>query len=145
MTLRNWKHEEFARLVAGGTDAKSAYGLAGFAAPDRRNHNRLLRDRGVAARIEELRRAREDAARAARVPINQVLATLDRRGICRVADFFERDAAGIPGSEISRTFRWRCRSPSCAWPARASASRSSRFEPEPTAFVLNRISVGFGR
>ena len=95
MTLRNWKHEEFARLVAGGTDAKSAYGLAGFAAPDRRNHNRLLRDRGVAARIEELRRAREDAARAARVPINQVLATLDRRGICRVADFFERDAAGI--------------------------------------------------
>ena len=95
MTLRNWKHEEFARLVAGGTDAKSAYGLAGFAAPDRRNHNRLLRDRGVAARIEELRRAREDAARAASVPINQVLANLDRRGICRVADFFERDAAGI--------------------------------------------------
>ena len=29
------------------------------------------------------------------MPINQVLATLDRRGICRVADFFERDAAGI--------------------------------------------------
>ena len=95
MTLRNWKHEEFARLVAGGTDAKSAYGLAGFAAPDRRNHNRLLRDRGVAARIEELRRAREDAARAARVPIDQLLATLDRRGVCRVTDFFERDAAGI--------------------------------------------------
>jgi hypothetical protein len=25
MSLRNWKHEEFARLVAGGTEAKKAF------------------------------------------------------------------------------------------------------------------------
>ena len=46
-------------------------------------------------RIAELRQQREDAARAARVPIEQVLAELDRCGVDHVADFFDRDAAGI--------------------------------------------------
>jgi hypothetical protein len=86
----------FARLVAGGTDPVKAFEVAGFKSPERRNHNRLLRDPAVVARIEELKRSRELAAHAARVPADQVLNELDRRGVDRVADFFERNAAGIP-------------------------------------------------
>src|SRR2546427_4826727 len=40
--LRNWKHEQFARLVVAGTKPQDAYTVAGFA-PNRANHNRLMR------------------------------------------------------------------------------------------------------
>jgi hypothetical protein len=92
--LRNAKREVFAREVANGVDPAQAYLNSGFT-PHRANHNRLLRHPQVAARIEELRRQREDDARAARTPIEDILAELDRRGFDRVGDFFERDAAGI--------------------------------------------------
>jgi hypothetical protein len=49
----------------------------------------------VAARIEEIKRDREAAARAARVPIDQVLGTLAARGVDRIEDFFDRNAAGV--------------------------------------------------
>jgi hypothetical protein len=51
---------------------------------------RYLKDR-----IDALRREREMAARAARVPIGQVIEELDCRGFMRIEDFFERNAAGI--------------------------------------------------
>lgn len=92
--LKNWKHEEFARLVAAGTEPQQAYTVAGFT-PNRANHNRLIRHPPVKARIEVLRCERETAARAARVPISQVIEELDRRGIVRIEDLFERNAAGI--------------------------------------------------
>ena len=95
-TLKNWKHEKFAALVADGTDPDDAYVIAGFAR-HRANHRRLLRRAPVKARIEVLRRERELAARAARVPRDQVLEELDRRGLARVEDFFERNAAGMLG------------------------------------------------
>jgi hypothetical protein len=41
-----------------------------------------------AARIEELKREREVLARAARVPIDQVLTPLAARGVDRIDDFF---------------------------------------------------------
>jgi hypothetical protein len=94
--LRNWKHEEFARLVAEGTAPADAYVLAGFTR-NRANHNRLMRRPRVKDRIDALRRERETAARAARVPIDQVLEEMDRRGLARIEDFFERNAAGILG------------------------------------------------
>lgn len=47
----------------------------------------------VKDRIDVLRREREAAARAARVPIDQVLEEMDRRGLARIEDFFERNAA----------------------------------------------------
>ena len=46
-------------------------------------------------RIDVLRRERETAARAARVPISHVIEELDRCGLARIEDFFERNAAGI--------------------------------------------------
>jgi hypothetical protein len=92
--LRNWKHEKFAQEMSTGAAPAQAYEIAGFK-PHRANHFRLMRRVEVATRIEELRRAREDAARAARMPVDQVLTELDRRGVERVADFFDRDAAGI--------------------------------------------------
>jgi hypothetical protein len=90
--LRNWKHEKFARLVVEGTEPAEAYVLAGFQR-HRANHHRL-RHR-VKDRIDVLRRERETAALAARVPISQVIEELDRRGLARIEDFFERNAAGI--------------------------------------------------
>jgi hypothetical protein len=92
--LKNWKHEKFAVLVVAGTDSREAYTLAGFA-PNRANHNRLIRQPNVKSRIYALRCERELAARAARVPLDQVLAELDGRGIIRIDDLFERSAAGI--------------------------------------------------
>ena len=92
--LRNWKHEKFAVLVVGGTGLREAYVMAGFE-PIRSNENRLVRKATVKARIDFLRRARELAARAARVPLDQVLGELDCRGIIRIEDLFERNAAGI--------------------------------------------------
>jgi hypothetical protein len=90
--LKNWKHEKFARLVVAGTKPQDAYTLAGFT-PNRANHNRL--SRYLKDRIDVLRRERETTARAARVPIGQVIEELDRRGFMRIEDFFERNAAGI--------------------------------------------------
>jgi phage terminase small subunit len=93
-TLKNWKHERFACQIAEGTNPADAYVIAGFQR-NRANHFRLMRQPRVAARIAELKRDREAAARAARVPIDQVLAELNKRGLDGVADFFERNAAGI--------------------------------------------------
>jgi hypothetical protein len=95
MALRNPKHERFARLVSDGTDPEKAYELTGFT-PGLRNHNRLLREPKIHARIEELRCEREAAARAASVPIDQVLTTLTRHCVDRVEDFFDRNAGGVP-------------------------------------------------
>lgn len=94
MTLRNPKHEQFARLVAEGTEPDYAYELVGLT-PRRRNHNRLLRNPDVKRRIEDLKREREALARAAAVPIDGVLAALAAKGVDRVEDFFDRNAAGI--------------------------------------------------
>jgi phage terminase small subunit len=91
--LRNLKHEIFAKEVAVGTAPVVAYEVAGFR-PHRANHFRLMRRPEVASRIGELKQEREDAARAARVSAYQVLAELNRRGIVRVTDFFDRDAVG---------------------------------------------------
>jgi hypothetical protein len=95
--LRNPKHEIFARHVAAGVDLAEAFVLAGYESSSAagRNHNRLARHPDVAARIEELKRTREDSARAARVPIDQVLTTLAARGVDRIDDFFDRNAAGV--------------------------------------------------
>jgi phage terminase small subunit len=93
--LRNLKHELFAKEVACGTAPVAAYEIAGFR-PHRANHFRLMRRPEVASRIGELKQEREDAARAASVSIDRVLAELKRRGIERVADFFDRDALGAP-------------------------------------------------
>jgi hypothetical protein len=79
-------------LVVEGTEPAEAYVLAGFQR-HRANHHRL-RHR-VKDRIDVLRRERETAALAARVPISQVIEELDRRGLARIEDFFERNAAGI--------------------------------------------------
>ena len=93
-SLKNWKHEEFARQVVAGTEPADAYVLAGFER-NRANHHRLMRQPHMKDRIEVLRRERETAARAARVPISQVIEELDRRGFIRVEDFFDRNVAGI--------------------------------------------------
>jgi hypothetical protein len=94
-SLRNPKHENFARHAAAGIALAEAYVLAGYkpSSAERRNHNRLAKR--VAARIEELERKREALARAARVPIDQVLTTLASRGVDRIDDFFDRNAAGV--------------------------------------------------
>jgi hypothetical protein len=92
--LRNWQHEKFAQEIVAGAEPREAYVVAGYKW-NRANHHKLARRPDVAARIAELRQQREDAARAARVPIEQVLAELDRCGVDHVADFFDRDAAGI--------------------------------------------------
>jgi hypothetical protein len=93
-SLRNWKHEKFAELVATGENPRRAYELAGYT-PHRANHNKLLARPDIAARIDELKRDRALRACAARVPIEQILGSLERCGLDRLADFFERDAAGI--------------------------------------------------
>jgi hypothetical protein len=92
--LRNPKYEIFAREIAAGTDGARAYVMAGFAS-HRANHFRLTRQPNVAARIAEIRREREQAALAARVPVSEILANLDARGLDRVVDFFDRNEAGI--------------------------------------------------
>jgi hypothetical protein len=94
MTLRNPKHERFARLVAEGAEPDYAYKLVGLT-PGRRNHNRLLRNPDIKWRIEELKCEREALAHAAAVPIDRVLAVLAAKGVDRVEDFFDRNAAGI--------------------------------------------------
>ena len=92
--LRNPKHEIFAREIVAGTDPAKAHVIAGFASHPA-NHFRLMRRPNVAARIAELKREREQAALAARVPVSEVLAKLDARSIDRVADFFDRNEAGV--------------------------------------------------
>jgi hypothetical protein len=91
--LRSWKRELFARAIAEGKEPKKAYIEAGFkpSSVAFRNYNRLLRQPDVIARLNEFRKEREDRARAARVPIDEVLAKLDDRGIHQVADFFDRN------------------------------------------------------
>lgn len=92
--FKNWKHEKFASFVAAGTAPVDAYTLAGFK-PNRANHNKLMKYPHIVDRIAVLRREREMAARAARMPLDQVLGELDSRGIIRIEDLFERNAAGI--------------------------------------------------
>jgi hypothetical protein len=91
--LRNWRWEKFAHEVAAGGDPREAYTVAGYK-PDRANHNRLLRRAEVVCRIEELKRDRIEAARAAGMSAPAVLALLSRRGIERLDEFFETDEAG---------------------------------------------------
>jgi hypothetical protein len=95
--LRNPKREIFAKHVAAGVELAEAYVLAGYDpnSAARRNYNRLARRPDVAARIEALKREREALARAARVPIDQVLTALAARGVDRIDDFFDRNAAGV--------------------------------------------------
>jgi hypothetical protein len=81
--------------VAEGTEPDYAYELVGLT-PGRRNHNRLLRNPDLRWRIEELKREREALARAAAVPIDRVLAALAAKGVDRLEDLFDRNAAGIP-------------------------------------------------
>jgi len=92
--LRNWRHEKFAQEISAGTDGEQAYAIVGFK-PHRANWRRLMRRPNVAARIEELQQTREAEARAARVPADHVLEQFNRCGVELLADFFERDAAGI--------------------------------------------------
>jgi hypothetical protein len=92
--LRNWRWEKFAQEVAAGTDPREAYAVAGYE-PDRANHNRLLRRADVTCRIDELKRDRHEAARAAGMSPEAVLSALSGCGIERLDEFFERDAAGI--------------------------------------------------
>jgi phage terminase small subunit len=95
--LRNWQHEKFAQEIAAGTDAREAYVVAGYKASSvaGRNHNRLLRNPAIAARIDALRQEREDNARAAGMSVATVLAVFQSHGIERLEEFFERDAAGV--------------------------------------------------
>jgi hypothetical protein len=97
LKLRNWQHEKFAQEIAAGTDAKEAYVVAGYKASSvaGRNHNRLLRNRAIAARVDALRQEREDDARAAGMSAASVLAVFEAHGIERMREFFERDAAGV--------------------------------------------------
>ena len=60
-----------------------------------RNYNRLLNDPDVIALINEYKKERQERARAARVPIGEVLSKLDARGIHRVADFFDINQSGV--------------------------------------------------
>jgi len=71
-----------------------AYVTAGFAGGNR-NHNRFLRNEKIIARIEELRRERALRMQAARVPIDELLTELRNCGLEQVADFFDRNAAGV--------------------------------------------------
>jgi hypothetical protein len=91
--LRNPKYERFARAVVDETDLAQAYVDAGFQR-NRANHNRLVRDPRVKARIAELKEERELAARAARAPVSEVLIELEKHGIERVADFYRPGSAG---------------------------------------------------
>ena len=67
---------------------------AGFAGGNR-NHNRFLRNEKIIARIEELRRERALRMQAARVPIDGLLTEVRNCGLEQVADFFDRNAAGV--------------------------------------------------
>jgi hypothetical protein len=91
--LRNPKYERFARAVVDGADLAQAYVDAGFMR-NRANHNRLVRDPRVKARIAELTEDRELAARAARAPLSEVLIEMEKHGIERVADFYQTGPAG---------------------------------------------------
>jgi hypothetical protein len=91
--LRNRRWEKFAHEVVAGGDPREAYTIAGYK-PDRANFNRLLRRADVAARIEELKQDRIEAARAAGMSPPAVLASLSRHGIERLAEFFETDEFG---------------------------------------------------
>jgi phage terminase small subunit len=63
--LRSWRRELFARGIAEGKEAKRAYLEAGFkpSSAKFRNYNRLLKEPDVMARINELKKEREDRAR----------------------------------------------------------------------------------
>jgi hypothetical protein len=95
--LRIWKHEKFAQLVASGDDPRTAYTIAGYA-PNRANHNKLLRRPEIVARIEQIRIERATKARAAQLSAEAVLEHLRRCGVESLADLFERDAAGTLGA-----------------------------------------------
>jgi phage terminase small subunit len=94
--LRNWQWEKFALEVAAGDNPREAYTVAGYR-PDRANHNRLLRRAEVAHRIDELKRNRADAARAAGMSAPAVLAALTACGIERLDEFFEFNEDGVLG------------------------------------------------
>jgi hypothetical protein len=92
--LRNRKHEKFARaIVFDGQEPPEAYVIAGFQR-DRANHWKLFRDPRVKARVAELTQERELAARAARAPVQDVLAEIQKHGIERLADFYQTEPAG---------------------------------------------------
>jgi hypothetical protein len=92
--LRNPKHEKFARaIVFDGKDPAEAYVDAGFER-HRANHWKLLRNPLVEARVAELKEERDTAARAARVPVAEVLIELGKHGIERVEDFYQTEPAG---------------------------------------------------
>jgi hypothetical protein len=91
--LLNWKHEKFAQFVADGIDPRQAYTLIGYA-PNRANHNRLLRRPEIAARIAELKHERMFRACAAKVPVEQIIDGFGRVGV-NVEGLFERNAAGV--------------------------------------------------
>ena len=95
--LRSWKREHFAGGIAEGKEPKRAYLEAGFkpSSAKFRNYNRLLKEPDVIARVNQYKMERENRARAARVPVDEVLAKLEARGIHHVADFFDRNEAGI--------------------------------------------------
>jgi|SRR6185312_16888588 hypothetical protein len=95
--LRNRRHEKLAELIVGGTDSKDAYVLAGFAAgsAELRNYNKVLRRPEVAARIAELRKERDNAARAAGMSPLAVLMALKGCGIERLDEFFVGDDEGV--------------------------------------------------
>ncbi len=91
--IRNRKHETFAEQIAAGVDPADAYVHAGFER-SRANHWRLMREPKVSARIEELKRKRDQNARAAMMSIEEVLEALRQCGVTTVVDFFESDSAG---------------------------------------------------
>src|ERR1700722_17558584 len=102
--LRNPKYERFARAVVDGTDLAQAYVDAGFMR-NRANHNRLVRDPRVKARIAELKEEREIAARAARAPVSEGLNEMEKHGMERVADFYQTGPAGGPVIRDLRTVK----------------------------------------
>jgi hypothetical protein len=94
--LRNPKYERFARaIVFDCKEPAEAYVAAGFER-NRANHNRLMRDPRVKARIAELRQECELAARAARAPVADVLTELEKHGVERLSDFYQSGADGGP-------------------------------------------------
>jgi hypothetical protein len=106
--LPNPKHEKFCHAVVfNGKKLADAYIDAGFDPNSviRRNHNRLFRDPRIKARIVELEHVRDLAARAARLPIADVLAELGKHGIDRVADLFEPRPDGSLAARDLRMMR----------------------------------------